>query len=117
MHLTSTKHQRLSDGLEHVLQGLGEETIVACFRFTLWFAERYVSAYELPRPIYLVLDNSLIQAFKHRQANAKRALHALAFETFCGFVRDWSDREVIWPSRRWRSMSTSGARAGLGRRG
>jgi hypothetical protein len=60
----------------------------------LWFGARYASAYELPSPIYLVLDNSLIQAFKHRQTNAKRAIDALAFESFCAFVRDWSDREV-----------------------
>lgn len=89
----SARHQQLTNHLEKALQGLGEKAILNCFRFTLWFAERYTSAYELAGPIYLVLDNSLIQAFKHRSTNAKRALDALAYETFCGFVRDWSDRE------------------------
>lgn len=92
MHVTG-KHQRLANGLQRALRGLDEDTILTCFRFTLWFVERYASAYELQGAIYLVLDNSLIQAFKHRQTNAKRALDALAYETFCRFVRDWSDRD------------------------
>lgn len=36
------------------------------FFLPLWFAEHYAAAYELEGPIYLVLDNRLIQAFKHR---------------------------------------------------
>ncbi len=91
--MTDTKHQRLASRLHTALHGLDDSAILRCFDLTLWFGSRYASAYELPGPIYLVLDNSLIQAFKHRQANAKRAVDALAFETFCAFVRDWSDRE------------------------
>jgi hypothetical protein len=91
--MTDTKHQRLAARLHIALQGIDDGAILRCFDLTLWFCTRYTSAYELPGPIYLVLDNSLIQAFKHRQSNAKRAIDALAFETFCGFVRDWSDRE------------------------
>ncbi len=75
------------------LQGLDDSSILRCFDLTLWFGTRYAAACELPGPIHLVLDNSLIQAFKHRQTNAKRAIDALAFENFCVFVRDWSDRE------------------------
>lgn len=91
--MTDTKHQRLAARLHTALHGLDDSAILRCFDLTLWFGSRYASAYELPGPIYLVLDNSLIQAFKHRQSNAKRAVDALAFETFCAFVRDWSDRE------------------------
>lgn len=91
--MTDTKHQRLATRLHTALQGLDDGAILRCFDLTLWFGSRYASAYELSGPIYLVLDNSLIQAFKHRQTNAKRAVDALAFETFCTFVRDWNDRE------------------------
>lgn len=91
--MTETKHQRLASRLHTALHGLDDSAILRCFDLTLWFGSRYASAYELPGPIYLVLDNSLIQAFKHRQSNAKRAVDALAFENFCAFVRDWSDRE------------------------
>lgn len=91
--MTDTKHQRLADRLRTALQGLDDDAILRCFDLSLWFGSRYASAYELQGPIYLVLDNSLIQAFKHRQTNTKRAVDALAFETFCTFVRDWSDRE------------------------
>ncbi|HNI72227.1 MAG TPA: hypothetical protein PLX65_01705 [Accumulibacter sp.] len=85
--------QQLTANLEAALRGWHEEAVLTCFRFTLWFAERYASACELPSPIRLVLDNSLIQSFKHRRTDKKRAPHALAYEIFCGFVRHWSDRE------------------------
>lgn len=91
--MTDTKHQRLTTRLNTALPELDDGAILRCFDLSLWFGSRYASAYELPGPIYLVLDNSLIQAFKHRQTNTKRAVDALAFETFCTFVRDWSDRE------------------------
>jgi hypothetical protein len=89
----SAKRRQLADDLEPALRGWDDDAVLTCFRFTLWFAERYASAYELPGAIYLVLDNSLIQTFKHRRTDKKRAPHALAYETFCGFVRHWSDRE------------------------
>ncbi len=91
--MKDTKHQRLATRLRTALQGLDDGAILRCFDLTLWFGSRYASAYELPGPIYLVLDNSLIHAFKHRQTSAKRAIDALAFKTFCAFVRDRSDRE------------------------
>ncbi|MCC6917544.1 hypothetical protein [Nitrosomonas sp.] len=91
--MTNKKHQRLADRLRTALQRLDDGAILRCFDLTLWFGSRYASAYELQGPIYLVLDNSLIQAFKHRQTNTKRAVDALAFKIFCAFVRDWSDRE------------------------
>lgn len=88
-----TKHQQLANQLNTSLRGFNDRSILRFFELTLWFALSYASVYELPGPIYLVLDNSLIQAFKHRSSNAKRAVDALAFEAFCTFVRDWSDRE------------------------
>jgi hypothetical protein len=89
----SAKYRQLTATLENALLGWDDDAVLTFFRFTLWFAERYASAYELPGPIYLVLDNSVIQAFKHRRTNKKRAPQALAYEIFCSFVRDWSDRE------------------------
>lgn len=91
--MTDTRDQGFAARLRTTLQGLDDSSILRCFDLTLWFGTRYAAACELPGPIHLVLDNSLIQAFKHRQTNAKRAIDALAFENFCVFVRDWSDRE------------------------
>lgn len=91
--MTDKKHERLAAWLHTALHGLDDSAILRSFDLTLWFAQRYSATCELPGPVYLVLDNSLIQAFKHRPSNAKRAIDALAFEVFCTFVRDWSDRE------------------------
>ncbi|WP_225977981.1 hypothetical protein [Paracidovorax avenae] len=37
-----------------------------------------------------MLDNSILQAFKHRHTD--RGIDALAYVAFCRFARDWSDR-------------------------
>jgi len=79
--MTDMKHQRLATRLHTSLQGLDDSAILRCFDLTLWFGSRYASAYELRGSIHLVLDNSLVYAFKDRQTNAKRAVDALAFET------------------------------------
>jgi hypothetical protein len=74
------------------LSGKSKQEIETFFIYTLSFVERYASGYELTGPIYLVLDNSLIQAFKHRDAQPRRGVHALSFIAFCRFVTGWSDR-------------------------
>ncbi|MBA3057227.1 MAG: hypothetical protein KJ614_00090 [Gammaproteobacteria bacterium] len=66
MHLIG-KHQRLANGLQDALRGLDDDAILTYFRFIVWLDERYTSAYELQGPIYLVLDNRLIQAFRARR--------------------------------------------------
>lgn len=55
------------------------------------FVRAYAFGYQLEGPIYLVLDNSLIQDFKHSK-DPKRALNAHAHTVFCRFVAGWSDR-------------------------
>lgn len=55
------------------------------------FVHDYAFGYQLEGPIYLVLDNSLIQDFKHSN-EPKRALNAHAHTVFCRFVAGWSDR-------------------------
>lgn len=61
-------------------------------RFTRMFADQYAFAYQMRGDIDLVLDNSVIQSFKHRDADPSRGLRALAFVAFCRFVTGWSDR-------------------------
>ncbi|MFP4893910.1 hypothetical protein [Paraburkholderia sp. EG304] len=84
--------QGLEEQFGTFLHSLEEKKIVEWFDLVLWFTKRYASAYELEGTIYLVLDNSLIQDFKHREKDAKRALRATSYLAFCRFVRDWSDR-------------------------
>lgn len=60
----------------------------------MWLINTYASGYELGSPLFLVLDNSIIQDFKHQKADSGRALRALAYATFCRFVRGWSDRQT-----------------------
>lgn len=76
----------------HRLRGLTESEMVLFTRFTRMFADRYTFAYQICGDIDLVLDNSIIQAFKHRDREPSRALRALAFVAFCRFVTGWSDR-------------------------
>jgi hypothetical protein len=74
------------------LRGKSAKEISSFFSCTYAFLDRYASGYELDGPILLVLDNSLIQTFKHREAIAKRGMEALAYTAFCRFVSGWSDR-------------------------
>lgn len=72
------------------LSGRSEKEITRFFRRATSFARNYASAHELEGPIYLVLDNSILQAFKHRRA--ERGIDALAYMAFCRFARHWSNR-------------------------
>ena len=74
------------------LGGLTEAELATFFDHTLWFLRRYAAGCQLPGPIFLVLDNSLIQDFKHRSIAPARGLRALAYTAFCRFVTGWSDR-------------------------
>lgn len=68
---------------------------IAYFNYHTWArAKQYTLGYELGDPIYLVLDNSIIQDYKHQRNDPKRALRALAYTAFCRFVSGWSDRET-----------------------
>jgi hypothetical protein len=89
---TSTRDAAFVDEMVSRLSGRNDGDIGTFFNQTMWLVDRYATGYELDGPLYLVLDNSLIQDFKHQQNNAKRALRALAFTAFCRFVSGWSDR-------------------------
>jgi hypothetical protein len=87
-------HAKLAADLKQEFQahlsGRSEKEITRFFRRAASFARKYASAHELAGPIYLVLDNSILQAFKHR--HTERGIDALAYVAFCRFARDWSDR-------------------------
>lgn len=44
--------------------------------------------------MHLVLDNSIIQSFKHRATKPNRNLQALSYTAFTRFVTGWSDRQT-----------------------
>ncbi|UCV27579.1 hypothetical protein [Ferribacterium limneticum] len=73
---------------------LEEKEIGQFFGRTKAFMVNYARGYELPGPIRLVLDNSLIQAYKHKKTDRSRGIDALAYTAFCRFVSGWSDRSV-----------------------
>ena len=87
-------HAKLASDLKQEFQaqlsGRSEKEITRFFRRAASFARKYASAHELAGAIYLVLDNSILQAFKHR--HTERGVDALAYVAFCRFARDWSDR-------------------------
>jgi hypothetical protein len=91
---TSTRDVAFVDEMVSRLSGRDDGDLGTFFNQTMWLVHRYAAGYELDGPLYLVLDNSLIQDFKHQQNNAKRALRALAFTAFCRFVSGWSDRHT-----------------------
>lgn len=65
------------------------------FISTETFARKYAVSYELEGPMHLVLDNSIIQSFKHRAAKPNRDLQALSYTAFTRFVKGWSDRQTF----------------------
>jgi hypothetical protein len=76
------------------LAGRTEGEVATFFDLVLQFLGTYASGYELSGPIHLVLDNSIVQDFKHRATKPQRELRALAYSAFCRFVAGWSDRET-----------------------
>ncbi len=88
----SEPHQHFVADFKSRLVGRSVEDIHTFFDSTMGFVENYCAAYALKRPIYLVLDNSLVQDFKHTKTNPVRALRASSFAAFCRFVQGWSDR-------------------------
>lgn len=75
-----------------LIQRLDKEELGHFFCCTEWFIKKYCAGYELDGPIYLVLDNSIIQDFKHCQRKKKRWLNALSYLVFCRFISIFSDR-------------------------
>jgi hypothetical protein len=76
-----------------LIKQLSNDEFPEFFGLVKWFVNKYCIGYELEGPIYLVLDNSIIQDFKHRQEK-KRWLRALSYVALTRFVRIFSDRET-----------------------
>ncbi|MFS2068390.1 hypothetical protein ACEN9D_06505 [Pseudomonas sp. CT11-2] len=93
------------------LGGRTDEKILQFFRSAAAFARKYAISYELEGPMYLVLDNSIIQSFKHRLTDVNRDLQALSYITFTRFVTSWSDRETylaVTPAALYEHMGRRG---------
>ncbi|AKK01072.1 hypothetical protein [Pseudomonas citrulli] len=93
------------------LMGRTDEEILKFFRFAAGFARKYAISYELEGPMYLVLDNSIVQSFKHRVKDSNRNLQALSYVTFTRFVTGWSDRETylaVTPAALYEHMGRRG---------
>ena len=76
------------------LRGRTDHEILEFYISTEKFARKYAVSYELEGPMHLVLDNSIIQSFKHRATKPNRDLQALSYTAFTRFVTGWSDRET-----------------------
>jgi len=76
------------------LASLSEDELKIFYSTVFDLIDMYVTGYQFGVRIYLVLDNSVIQSFKHRDSQRARGILALAFIAFCRFVKDWSNRET-----------------------
>lgn len=81
--------------LFRVLRHFSRGQLANVFGMVLQLLRTYRVAYQLSGDLALVLDNSVIQDFKHRgdRRQPKRAIRAIAFTIFCRFVQHWSDRD------------------------
>lgn len=71
------------------LKNMDVEHIGLFFDSTCALMHSYVAASELDRRMFFVLDNSIVQDFKHR-THPKRRMRALAYTAFCRFAAHWS---------------------------
>jgi hypothetical protein len=71
------------------LNSLSVEHIAIFFDSIRTLMHSYVAASELDRRMFLVLDNSIVQDFKHG-AIPRRRMRALGYTAFCRFVARWS---------------------------
>ncbi|MBJ2281714.1 hypothetical protein JFT58_25860 [Pseudomonas sp. MF6767] len=93
------------------LHGRADEEIFQFFISTETFARKYAVSYELEGPMHLVLDNSIIQSFKHRASKPNRDLQALSYTAFTRFVTGWSDRKTylaVTPAALYEHMGRRG---------
>lgn len=85
--------ENLTTEFSPCLKGMSVEHIGIFFDGMRMLLDSYVGASQLDRRMYLVLDNSIIQDFKHR-AVVDRRMRALAFLAICRFAKHWSDLPV-----------------------
>jgi len=93
------------------LHGRTDDEILQFFISTETFVRKYAVSYELEGPMHLVLDNSIIQSFKHRMTKPNRDLQALAYTAFTRFVTGWSDRQTylaVTPASLYEHMGRRG---------
>jgi hypothetical protein len=94
MNNPKTEVLNFTKEFQEFLNEYEESELLKFIDYTRWFGEIYTSSCELEGPIYLVLDNSVIQSFKHKKSQPKREIQALAYTAFCRFVKGWSNRKV-----------------------
>lgn len=76
------------------LAGATNEELSKFLVFVRWLVRLYEAGYELGRPLFLVLDNSILQDFKQGHSKRDRAIRAVAYITLCRFIALWSDRKT-----------------------
>ena len=72
---------------------LSNEELCQFYGFTGELVSNYCDGYQTDGPVYLVLDNSIIQDFKHAKIR-DRLIRAQAFVAFCRFIAVYSDRKT-----------------------
>lgn len=88
----SAEQRAVVDEMTSSMRGFNSVQTLQFFESARLLVEHYSVAYQLPGELVLVLDNSIVQDFKHRGSQAQSAARALAFVAFCRFVTLWSDR-------------------------
>lgn len=73
---------------------LSKEQALKFFNLVLDLGEYYATGYQFEGAVNLVLDNSIIQSYKHRGTQPHRDLQAMAYTAFCRFITGWVDRET-----------------------
>jgi hypothetical protein len=81
-------------GIFQRIAGLNNKELVEYSNLVDGLISQYIYACQLPGNMVSVLDNSIIQDFKHRKnANQRRReVRAEAFIAFCRFVEHWGSR-------------------------
>jgi hypothetical protein len=87
-------HTAFVEEMTTLLRHFNDQELHEFLTLTIDLVFDYAKGYELGGKIYLVLDNSIIQDFKHCGSRPKRKLRAYAYMAFCRFVAGWSDRET-----------------------
>lgn len=93
MDYDSNKNDAFIDEFRLLLSSLDKKELCIWFTHLSFLIERYTVAYEMDGPIFLVLDNSILQDFFHKDVHIRK-IRVLSYIAFCRFVLFWCDRET-----------------------
>ncbi|HYD62094.1 MAG TPA: hypothetical protein VEC35_17145 [Noviherbaspirillum sp.] len=93
MHIHNEAINAVHQEFEIRLADATDEELSEFLALVRWLVRLYESGYELGHPLFLVVDNSILQDFKQGHKRG-RAIRALAYIALCRFIALWSDRKT-----------------------